>query len=56
MDMIKSRVKTSHTYNEETANEIYEKVVYEYHAPFLAFQQIMEGKRSGEQQDLFSEE
>ena len=31
MDMIKSRNKTSHTYDEETANEIYNKIVTEYY-------------------------
>jgi nucleotidyltransferase substrate binding protein (TIGR01987 family) len=56
MDMIKSRIKTSHTYNEETANEIYLKIINEYHSAFLKFQEIMEGKRTGEQQDLFDKE
>jgi len=56
MDMIKSRIKTSHTYNEETANEIYLKVINEYHSAFLKFQEIMEGKKTGEQQNLFDEE
>jgi len=31
MDMIKSRNKTSHTYDEETAIEIYNKIVTEYY-------------------------
>jgi nucleotidyltransferase substrate binding protein (TIGR01987 family) len=53
MDMIKSRIKTSHTYNEETAQEIYQKIINEYHSAFLTFQEVMEGKRSGEQQSLF---
>lgn len=53
MEMIKSRVKTSHTYNEETAQEIYHKIINEYHSAFLKFQEVMEGKRSGEQQSLF---
>jgi len=53
MEMIKSRVKTSHTYNEETAQEIYLKIINEYHSAFLKFQEVMEGKRSGEQQSLF---
>lgn len=46
MDMIKSRIQTSHTYNEETANEIYSKIVNEYHAAFISFQQVMERKRN----------
>ena len=45
MEMIKSRNKTSHTYNEETAQEIYLKILNEYHAAFLKFQEAMEGKR-----------
>lgn len=53
MEMIKSRNKTSHTYNEETANEIFTKIMNEYHSAFLTFQQVMEGKRAGEQQNLF---
>ena len=53
MDMIKSRIKTSHTYNEATANEIYEKIINEYHTEFIHFQEVMEGKRSGGQQSLF---
>lgn len=53
MDMIKSRIKTSHTYNQETANEIFLKVVNEYYSAFLKFQEVMEEKRTGEQQNLF---
>jgi len=56
MDMIKSRIKTLHTYNEETANEIYLKIINEYHSAFLIFQDVMEGKRTGEQQSLFDKE
>lgn len=56
MDMIKSRIKTSHTYNEETANEIYLKIINEYHSAFLKFQETMEGKRTGTQQSLFNKE
>lgn len=49
MDMIGSRNKTSHTYNEETADEIYSKIMNEYYPAFLEFQKNMEAKRSGEQ-------
>ncbi|MCW3807994.1 nucleotidyltransferase substrate binding protein [Plebeiibacterium marinum] len=56
MDMIKSRIKTSHTYNEGTANEIYLKIINEYHFAFQAFKEVMEGKRAGEQQSLFDKE
>jgi len=37
MDMIKSRNKTSHTYNEETAEQIYDKIIDEYFDVFTAF-------------------
>ncbi len=53
MDMITSRIKTSHTYNEETANEISQKIINEYHSAFLDFQMIMEDKRTGSQQNIF---
>lgn len=53
MDMIQSRNKTSRTYNEETANEIYEKIINEYFPVFMDFKEIMEVKRSGELQNLF---
>lgn len=56
MDMIKSRIKTSHTYNVETANEIYLKIIDEYYSVFLKFHEVMEGKRTGEQQSLFDKE
>lgn len=56
MDMIKSRIKTSHTYNEETAQEIYMKILNEYYPAFIDFQRVMEGKRTGNQQDLFDKE
>ena len=49
MDMIGSRNKTSHTYNVETANEIYSKILNDYYPVFLEFQQKMEAKKSGEQ-------
>lgn len=53
MDMITSRNKTSHTYNEETANEIYGKILKEYYPAFIEFKNTMEEKRSGNQQNLF---
>jgi len=49
MDMIGSRNKTSHTYNEDIANEIYFKIWKAYHPAFIEFQNKMEAKRSGEQ-------
>ena len=44
MDMIKSRNKTSHTYNEATAEEIYGKILREYFPAFVEFKSAMEQK------------
>ncbi len=52
MDMIGSRNKTSHTYNEDTANEIYTKILNQYYQAFIEFQKKMEEKRSGKQGDF----
>ena len=41
MEMIKSRNKSSHTYNEDTANEILKNVVEWYYDLFLAFKDKM---------------
>jgi len=53
MDMIKSRNKSSHTYNEETANEIYYKNLNEYYPVFEKFRIIMENKRSAKPGGIF---
>ena len=53
MEMIGSRIKTSHTYNEETATEIFLQILDSYHLAFLTFQKTMEEKRSGTQTILF---
>ncbi|HLN95951.1 MAG TPA: nucleotidyltransferase substrate binding protein [Flavobacterium sp.] len=53
MDMIASRNKTSHTYNEEVADEIYGKILNEYFPLFSEFRDTMEQKRTGDQKDLF---
>jgi len=53
MDMIVSRNKTSHTYNDATANEIYSKILKEYYPAFIEFKMIMEEKKSGKQEKLF---
>ena len=42
MEMIRSRNQTSHTYNEETALDIFVKVLEVYYPAFLAFQLTME--------------
>lgn len=41
MDMIVSRVKSSHTYNEDTANEIVAKIIGSYFDLFVAFNDKM---------------
>ena|SRR5690606_10203757 len=48
MNMIKSRNETSHTYNEETANEIAAEIIDLYHPLFKKFQSKMENLRQGE--------
>ena len=53
MDMIKSRNETSHTYNEETADEIFLKIIKEYYPAFEMFTFAMEELRTGKQGDLF---
>jgi nucleotidyltransferase substrate binding protein (TIGR01987 family) len=42
MEMIKSRNKTSHTYNNEIASEIVSKILNVYFSLFVAFQNKME--------------
>jgi len=56
MDMISSRNKTSHTYNEDTMHEIFDKIIHSYYPLFEAFQRKMENLRSGEQKSLFDKE
>jgi len=57
MEMIKSRVLTSHTYNEATANEIYQQIINAYYPAFLKFQKIMEDKKNNNKQfDIFDKE
>jgi nucleotidyltransferase substrate binding protein (TIGR01987 family) len=53
MDMIESRNKTSHTYNEGTTNEIFGKILTEYYPVSLEFRSVMEEKRSENQKELF---
>lgn len=42
MKMIESRIKTSHTYNEETAIEIAEAILNTYYRLFTEFHYTME--------------
>lgn len=55
MEMISSRNKTSHTYNEDTANEIYTKILNSYYQAFLEFKNKMQEKINVRQQNLFGE-
>ena len=45
MDMIASRNKTSHTYNEDTADEIFSKILKDYYPAFLEFEKKMKELR-----------
>lgn len=55
MEMIQSRNQTSHTYNEEVADGIFEKIIQEYLPAFITFRSTMEGLQHGKQGDLFDE-
>jgi nucleotidyltransferase substrate binding protein (TIGR01987 family) len=55
MSMIKSRNKTLHTYNEETAKEIASEIVHSYLSLFKMFQTKMESLKRGESGSLFNE-
>jgi nucleotidyltransferase substrate binding protein (TIGR01987 family) len=55
MDMIVSRNKTSHTYDEETATEITENIVNDYAALFNQFHSKMIALRDEDNRELFEE-
>jgi len=42
MEMIKSRNLTSHTYNEDTANEIFAKIISDFLPCFLDLEKVLE--------------
>ena len=48
MEMIASRNSTSHTYDEEVANDIFKRISESYYPEFLKFQRIMESKLNSE--------
>ena len=48
MDMLKSRNKTSHTYNQETADEICKVVREQYHLLFRQLDEKLMGLRAGQ--------
>ncbi len=41
MDMIDARNQTSHVYDEETANDVYDSIIFTYHPLLLALQEKM---------------
>ncbi len=49
MDMINSRNKTCHTYNEETAMDIFLKILDDYHLCFVEFQKTMQALKEKEE-------
>ncbi len=53
MDMISNRNKSSHTYNEETADEVYKSIITDYYSAFIEFAKNMEALISGTQTKLF---
>lgn len=52
MEMIESRIRTAHTYNEETADEIADLITEKYYPLFITFRDAVEVLRSGEQGQL----
>lgn len=55
MDMLRSRNLTSHTYNENVAEEIVGDIIKQYFKLFEAFEQTMEQLRSGMQGEQFND-
>ncbi|PCJ83772.1 MAG: nucleotidyltransferase [Flavobacteriales bacterium] len=53
MKMVQSRNLTSHTYNQETADEIAENIIGTYVGLFIALRQRLEQERSGTQEQIF---
>ncbi len=49
MEMIKKRNLTSHTYNEETSEEIYKSIIEDFHPLFVAFQTKMQELKEKEE-------
>lgn len=55
MEMLKSRNLTSHTYNEETAEEIVSAIVKSYYGLFKRLELKLENIKSANQGNLFKE-
>lgn len=56
MDMLMSRRATSYTYNEDTAEEILQKIINDYHIEFLEFEKTMEQLRIGKTGTIFDKD
>lgn len=48
MDMINSRNKTSHTYNEKIADEIFVKILEDYYPAFVDFHKVLSNLKSSQ--------
>ncbi len=55
MDMIKSRNKSSHTYNEKTADEIFKDIINLYYPAFDEFRKYMQAKLDNSENDIFNQ-
>jgi len=55
MRMHNSRNLTSHTYNQDTADEIVEQIIDEYFGLFKELKETLEEERSGKQSELFDD-
>lgn len=53
MDMLQSRNLTSHTYHENTAQDIFDKILNLYYPLLKEFEKNMETIRTGKQGDIF---
>ena len=53
MEMIRSRNQTSHTYDEETADEIFNKIINDYLDAFVSFKEKMEEIKNEESDKRF---
>lgn len=49
LEMVESRIETSHTYDEETAEEIKEAVIENYYDLFISLRNTLEGELKKEQ-------
>ena len=56
METIKSRNKTTHTYNEETAKTIVNDIINNYYQLFIDFEINMDKIQNDNKKDIFSAE